>query len=62
MTRNDKHFRQRIANQIREDTMVGLEYRGKHLDEKVKERFRRPAYSVPVRKNERKDEAKGEEL
>ena len=52
MQKEDKSFRQRQANYIRQKTFEILEYRGKCLDEKTKEKFRRPAYSVPVKKKE----------
>lgn len=55
MTEKDRPYRHRMADQIRQDNLAILEYKGKRLDEKTKERFRRPAYSVGVRK-EKKDE------
>lgn len=46
MQNNDKGFRDRQRKLINEKTHTLLEYRAKHLDEKIKERFRREPYSV----------------
>lgn len=46
MQYSDKGFRERQKKLARERTKMLLEYRAKNLDEKVKERFRRPPYSV----------------
>ena len=53
MQNSDKGYRERQKKLIRQRTKMITDYRAKHLDEKTKERFRRPAYGVPVRKEER---------
>ena len=61
MTNNDKQYRQRQANFIRQKTFEILEYRGARADEKTKEKFRRPAYSVGgKKKSERSEELSGD--
>lgn len=50
MLNTDKGFRERQKKLIRQRTQMITDYRAKHLDEKTKERFRRPAYSVPDKK------------
>ena len=52
MQSSDKGFRERQKKLIRQRTRMITDYRAKHLDEKTKERFRRPVYSVPGRENE----------
>lgn len=45
MQNSDKGYRERQRKLINEKTLAVLEYRARNLDEKAKERFRRPAYS-----------------
>lgn len=46
MQYSDKGFRERQKKLIRQRTQMVIDYRAKHLDEKTRERFRRPAYSA----------------
>ena len=52
MQYSDKGFRERQRKLIRQRTQMITDYRARHLDEKTKEKFRRPAYSVPEKKEE----------
>lgn len=46
MQYSDKGFRERQKKLIRQRTQMVIDYRAKHLDEKTRERFRRPDYSA----------------
>ena len=54
MLKSDRGYRERQRKFIQQRTQMITDYRARHLDEKTKERFRRPAYGVGGK--EEKDE------